>query len=574
MAFSEDDLKKSFQLFLIYAWKQLGLPSPTPIQLDIAHYLQFGGRRIGIQAFRGVGKSWITSAFVCWLLYCDSSLKILVVSASKERSDSFSTFTRRLIWEFPILAHLKPSKNQGDRISNVAFDVRGAIGHAPSVKSVGITGQMTGSRADYIIADDVEVVNNSETATQREKLRNLVAEMGGAILTPKAQAGDLGGIVFLGTPQVEESLYPFLATKGYQFKIWPARVPAKADIYNGNLGPCVQAMIDDGAPAGTPTDPLRFDNAELNERQIEYGKIGFALQFQLDTTLNDADRHPLKLRDFIVAKTDIEICPDKFVWGSGEDQEMAHLPLVGLQGDRFYRALFTAERWSPYEGKILYVDPSGRGQDLTGLACIAMLHGQLIVRRWLGLEGGYSEATLTKIATIAKKEAVNTIVVESNFGDGMFAQLLRPVCAKVGASCGIEDDHVTGQKEARIIDNLEPALAAHRLVLDEEVITSAIEDRSKNEDHDAALKTAFFQLTRLTRDKGCLKYDDLIDALAGGVRWWTERMARDTDLAVLTRDEEVMDQMIQDFANGLSIDPRKNRFARPLKREWAPVLRP
>ena len=104
-----------------------------------------------------------------------------MVSASKDRADSFSIFTKRLIADLPALRHLKPDPNQGDRDSNVAFDVRGCKPHhAPSVKSVGITGQMTGSRADYIVLDDVEVVNNSETALQREKLLNRIAEAGGA----------------------------------------------------------------------------------------------------------------------------------------------------------------------------------------------------------------------------------------------------------------------------------------------------------------------------------------------------------------------------------------------------------
>lgn len=573
MAFTEDDLKRSFPLFLTYVWKELGLPKPTQVQLDIAQYLQNGGRRIGVKAFRGVGKSWITSAFVCWLLYRDPTLKILVVSASKERSDAFSTFTKRLIWELPILQHLKPSRNQGDRVSNVAFDVRGAIGHAPSVKSVGITGQMTGSRADYIIADDVEVVNNSETASQREKLTALVAEMGGAILTPKAQAGELGGIVFLGTPQVEDSLYGKLQDRGYAFKTWPARVPDDVDSYQGQLGPCIIKMIDDGAPAGAPTDPLRFDNIELEERKLEYGRVGFALQFQLDTTLSDADRHPLKLRDFIVARTNVDICPDKFVWGTGEDQEMGHIPLVGLPGDRLFRALFTAEGWSPYEGKILYIDPSGRGRDLTGYAVVNMLHGMLVIRRWGGLTGGYNEESLAQLATIAKTEQVNTVVVESNFGDGMFAQLLMPVMRRIyPAGCSIEDDHVTGQKEARIIDNLEPALASHRLILDETVVETAVTDRSKDRDADAVLKTAFYQLTRLTKDRGCLKYDDCIDALAGAVRWWTERMARDVDESVKDRDAERVDDLVRDFAEGLSI--WKKPDTRINQKNWAQVMRP
>lgn len=573
---NEQALRESFPLFLVYVWRCLGLPDPTPVQMDIARFLQHGGRRIGIKAFRGVGKSWITSAYVCWLLWNDIDIKVLVVSASKERSDSFSIFTKRLLSEIPLLQHLVPDRMKGDRESNVAFDVRGCKpAHAPSVKSVGITGQMTGSRADVIIGDDVEVVNNSETAAQREKILNLVAEMGGAILTPAAKAGKTGAVIFLGTPQVEDTLYGKLPERGYVFLTWTAEVPANPSAYVGGLGPCIQKMIDSGVVPGTPTDPARFDAVELAERKLEYGRIGYALQFQLDTTLSDADRHPLKLRDFIVSQTNVEICPEKLVWGSGEDQEMGHIPLVGLPGDRFFRHLHATKEWSPYEGSIMYVDPSGRGRDQTGYCVIKALHGMLIIRRWGGLEGGYEEKTLAAIATIAKDEKVQSIVIESNFGDGMYAQLLKPVLQRIYPDgCGVEDDHVTGQKEARICDNLEPALAMHKLILDESVLTRMIADRSSSHDPDAVLKTPLYQLTRITRDRGCLKYDDCIDALAGAVRWWTEHMARDADVDIKDRDEERLDQMLSDFAEGLSIFPVPGEHKTIPKKDWAQVLRP
>ena len=72
-----------FRKFLFVVWKHLNLPDPTPTQYDIAKYLQHGEKRMVIEAFRGVGKSWITSAYVVWLLYMNPQLNILVVSASQ-----------------------------------------------------------------------------------------------------------------------------------------------------------------------------------------------------------------------------------------------------------------------------------------------------------------------------------------------------------------------------------------------------------------------------------------------------------------------------------------------------------
>ena len=168
-----DPRLKDFRNFLFLCWEHLGLPEPTPVQYDIAKYIQNGPKRRCVMAFRGVGKSWITSAFVVHQLLLDPTKNILVVSASKQRADDFSTFTLRLIDEMPLLQHLKPHENQ--RNSKIAFDVGPApAAHAPSVTSKGLTSQITGSRADIIIADDAESLTNSATQMMRDKMSEQV----------------------------------------------------------------------------------------------------------------------------------------------------------------------------------------------------------------------------------------------------------------------------------------------------------------------------------------------------------------------------------------------------------------
>ena len=102
----EEQLQKDFRYFLTAVWTHLNLPAPTRAQLCIAEYLQHGPKRLQIQAFRGVGKSWITAAFVLWTLFNNPDKKIMVVSASKDRADSFSIFCQRLILEVPWLSQL------------------------------------------------------------------------------------------------------------------------------------------------------------------------------------------------------------------------------------------------------------------------------------------------------------------------------------------------------------------------------------------------------------------------------------------------------------------------------------
>ena len=192
-----------------------------------------------------------------------------------------------------ILQHLQPRDNQ--RHSKVSFDVLGArASHAPSVKSMGVTGQLTGSRADLIIADDVESANNSQTQLMRDRLSETVKEFD-AIIKP-----EVGRIIFLGTPQTEMSLYNSLEERGFKTRVWPALYPTKTQTigYGDKLAKIIAEEKTD--LEGKPTDPQRFNEIDLMERLSSYGRSGFNLQFMLDTTLSDANRYPLKLNDLII----------------------------------------------------------------------------------------------------------------------------------------------------------------------------------------------------------------------------------------------------------------------------------
>lgn len=409
-----EEIKKDFRKFLYVIWKHLSLPDPTPVQYDIANYLQQAPKRRMIQAFRGIGKSWITSAYCCWLLLNNPEEKILVVSASKQRSDDFSIFTKRLINDVPFLNHLQAKEGQRD--SNISFDVGPARpAHAPSVKSVGITGQLTGSRATRIIADDIESLNNSLTQTARDSLLETVKEFD-AIILPG------GEITYLGTPQSEMSIYKSLPERGYEIRIWPSRYPKNPEKYDGYLATFITKALDTSptlgqscSGRGAPTDPARFTDLDLVEREASYGKAGFALQFMLDTTLSDVDKFPLKLSDFIVLDLNKEVAPVKVVWASGKDQLLT-VESVGLSGDKWYKPMWIAPEWTEYRGCVMFIDPSGRGKDETGYAIVKMLNGQLYLVAAGGFRDGYSETTLKSLARLAKEHGVTFIDIEDNFG--------------------------------------------------------------------------------------------------------------------------------------------------------------
>ncbi len=557
-----DPLREDFRNFLYVIWKHLGLPDPTPAQYALALRLQHGPKRDVIEAFRGVGKSWVTSAFVLWLLYCNPQVKVLVVSASKERADAFSIFTRRLITEVPLLAHLRPRSGQRD--STISFDVGPAkADHSPSVKSVGVTGQMTGSRADIIVVDDAETPGNSMTQMMRDRLAEGLKELD-AIIKPL----DTSRILFLGTPQSESSVYNLMPARGYSMWVWPARFPSSKELefYGDKLAPELLHMLDADptlplqcSGRGAPTDPKRFHDLDLMEREASYGRSGFNLQFQLNTALSDAERFPLKASDLMVFDVDPKLAPIKLVWGNSPDLSRKDLPLVALSGDRLNKPMWISDQnFVPYTGVIMAIDPSGRGGDELSYAVVAMLNGYLFVMRCKGLKGGYDDKNLETLAKEAKHFGVNEVIVESNFGDGMFSKLLAPFLQRIHP-VALEEVRSNIQKEKRMIDTLEPVMNQHRLVMDASVIKEDFQNYNEYPGDHAHKYQLMYQMTRVTRDKGSLAKDDRLDALSMAVARWVEVMDKDTDRIESEHKAAMKDAEIQKFLEGLGV-LNPNRF--------------
>lgn len=546
---SEEKLKKDFRAFLYVVWKHLGLPQPTPIQYDIARYIQHGPQRKMVQAYRGAGKTWIFGAYITWRLYCDPNVKIMVVSASKPYADDLSKFIKTLIWEMPMLHHLKARSDQ--RQSNVMFDVGPArTSKDPSVKSVGIFGQLTGSRADEILADDVESLNNSATEAARARLSEAVKEFD-AILKPG------GRVTYLGTPQSAMTMYAKLPERGYTIRIWPIRVPGDIDRYNGQLAPYIMDLIEKGHPAGTLTDPARFSEEDMQGREMSYGKAGFALQFMLDTSANDAHRFPLKLRDLLVHPLDVRLAPAKVAWAGSHEYRVEDVHTPGLPGDFFVRPMFTADEMTEYTGSVMAIDPSGRGTDETAYTIAKHLNGTIYIPDAGGIEGGYDDSTLDALIARAKLHNVNLIIVEDNFGGGMFQKLLQAALIRNKFKCGVEGVTHSKQKELRIIDTLEPVMMQHRLVVCQNLI---------NRDYDSAKTpefSLFWQMARITRDRGSLKKDDRLDVLSMAVRYWVDQMGMDTSAAYERHREKLLQQDLKKFAQGVfGRKPKSRRWAR------------
>ena len=535
-------LQEDFKLFLQALWSQLDLPSPTRAQYAIADYLQNGPKRLQIQAFRGVGKSWITGAFVLWTLFNDPERKIMIISASKERADNMSIFLQKLIIETPWLSHLRP-KSDDSRWSRISFDVNCSPHQAPSVKSVGITGQLTGSRADLMILDDIEVPGNSMTELMREKLLQLCTEAE-SILTPKSDSR----IMYLGTPQTTFTVYRKLAERNYRPFVWPARYPRKAKLsqYENLLAPQIQEDLESGALEWDPTDD-RFDNDDLIEREASMGRSNFMLQFQLDTSLSDAEKFPLKMADLIVTAVNPTEAPDSVVWCSDPSNVIKDLPTVGLPGDYFYSPMQLQGKWSSYDETICSVDPSGRGTDETTAAYISQKNGFLYLHEMRAFRDGYTDTTLLNILKGCKKYNATTLLIESNFGDGIVAELFKKHIQVTKQNIFIEETRANVRKEDRIIDSLEPVFNQHRLIVNRSVIEW---DYASNKDEAPELRLMymlFYQMSRMCREKGAVKHDDRLDALAQGVKYYTDALSISAEKQIQMKELEEWNSMLEDF---------------------------
>ena len=515
----------------------------TPVQAQICDYLEHPAKRKVIAAFRGAGKSTLSAIYLLYLLNRNPNEKVLIVSASMSRAEAMSAWMLKTISDIEWLWHLKPDQFNG-RYSRIAFDVGSCqfIEQSPSVRAAGITGQVTGSRASRILADDVESVQTALTQTQRMKLRAVINEFE-AILKP----GDDTEIVYLGTPHTSvESIYFVLRTSlNYEMRMWPARVPESEDCYKQSLAPLIKKQM--GLRTGKPTD-TRFSDDELMQRQLSMSPGQWRLQFMLDSTMSDAERYPLRCRDLLVIST-AQVLPEIVVHDFHRRSRIVDLPCAGLPHDGYFYHPSREEGGIPIDEApgIMTLDPSGGGTDEFALAVVKAWGGNYFLLESRGYLGGVNEKLWTEIAGLAKLHKVNTIGVETNFGGlEMYSQLLKPYLLKIDHPCDVVPIRSNVRKEMRIIDTLAPVFQTHRMIVDRRVIEADVERTREAVDDTALSYSLIFQMTRLTQDRGSLLHDDKIDAWAMAVGYFQEQAALDQTVQMKIRADGLFYAMLED----------------------------
>ena len=534
-------LRDSFPNFTCYLLRELGLAdTPTRQQLRVCEWMQNGPDKSLTVAFRGLGKSILASFYALWRLRVDPNEKILVVSATAVKATDFSAFMLRCIGEIDILNCLMPGNT--DRFSNVAFDVApGSKEQSPSVRSMGIMGQTTGQRCTCAILDDVETLANVITQLKQERVAHAVEEIQSII---KPEEGQLlpRKILYLGTPHTETSIYLRLVReRNYSARYWPALYPKELDCYEGNLDPTIQEeVISNPSLVHEPTDPERFGHEDILQRKASMTKASFELQFMLNTRLANLDRFPIRLGDLMVMDIDGTALPETVVWSNQPDQRLQDLVCVGMGADRFYHKPIFQNGWVSKEEDwrcVLAIDPAGRGQDELAWAVVAELNGNMFLLESGGSTLGYADEVLRYLADVAKKWDVNYVIAESNMGDGMFSALLKPHLLRTHPVT-IEEVRHNIRKENRLCDVLGPLIQQHRLIVTSKVIRNDYRLHDDDPEHGYS-RSLFFQASRLTSEKGCLSFDDRLDALAIACGFFVEAAAQDQIKAQRARTDQL-----------------------------------
>jgi hypothetical protein len=555
----------AFGVFLDEAMLHLGFKT-SAVQHDIASFLEHGPQYLMIQAQRGQAKTTITAIYAVWCLIHNPQFRVLIVSAGGKQANEISTLIVRLLLTMEELEPMRPDATNGDRTSVEAFDIHytlKGIDKSPSVACIGITGNLQGKRADLLIPDDIESQKNARTATMRELLLELTRDF--------TSICETGRILYLGTPQTQDSVYNTLPGRGYTIRIWPGRYPNAAQMANyGNmLAPYIKGkLIRDPALAygggmlgdqGQAVDD-RLTEEVLQKKELDQGKAYFQLQHMLDTTLNDQMRFPLKLENLVVMRCGGEYFPMTVARSFGQ----AGLKPYSVHNTNFHlsTALPRAENdndVAKLQGIVMYVDPAGGGKngDETGYAVTGFLNGNIYLLACGGIPGGYGIAQMERLADIALRWRINTAIIEKNMGYGAFAAVWLPIL-HAKWKCAVIDDLVHGQKELRIIETLEPVMARGSLIINEDVID---EDRDTASIHDPSkrnLFSLFHQLSKITRDRNCLFHDDRADAVEGAVRYWVQMLAIDQSHAVeAARKREWMEKMKDPLGKKLGKPPSR-----------------
>ncbi|MCS7267590.1 MAG: phage terminase large subunit [Geminicoccaceae bacterium] len=434
----------SFNRF-VWLWnRDQGMSTPL-LHLQVCQWLderwRDGDRRL-LLLFRSAGKSTLAALYCAWLLYGDPDLRILVVAADHALATKMTRNVRGILERHRLTKGLLESRPEcwaADRLTVR----RSRIGRDPSLLARGIGGNLTGSRADVVICDDVEVPNTTDTPEKRALLRERLRELD-FVLAP-------GGLMmYLGTPHSDHSIYAEN----------PRRDLGESEPFLAGYTRLTVALL---SQEGERRWPDRFAPDIVDSLIERAGPAKFRSQMQL---------LPTRLED-------VRLDPDLLLVYDDPAE------LVSVQGREFLeiggRRMISAQAaWDPSYGR----PDRGDASVVAAVFVDAEGHYWLHAIEYLAVRAGEGadEATLLcrAVARFLARYHLPSIIVETNGIGAFLPALLRQELRRAGVGAAVVERATTTPKHRRILEAFDPLLAARRLHVHRSVLASPFLDEMRS----------------------------------------------------------------------------------------------
>lgn len=515
-----DISEADFPLFIVLWNQRMGLRTPA-LHLKMARWLEWSWSRkktrLLLMAFRSAGKSTITGLFAAWLLYRKADLRILVLAADLTLAKKMVRNVKRIIERHPLTPHLKPEK--ADQWASDRFTVRRSFeSRDPSMMAKGITANITGSRADIVICDDVEVPNTCDTAEKRRELRERLGEME-YVLVPG------GTQLYVGTPHNYHTIY--------------ADEPRSAlgeerEFLHGFERLKIPVLDENGDSAWEE----RYSEDDIARMRRAAGPNKFASQMMLrPVNIAEGRLNPDLLRiyddelDHCKALKALYLMPPPPGGGregvGGQSHKDTPTQTLPLKGEGCVRLVSASAFWDPAFGSatgdhsvfaVVYSDADGNfylhhvEYIQIEQAGVVSEHPHVLSehpRAGGDLQADEATAQCRIVAEIARTHLLPGLTLEIN-GIGRFLpKILRNELARARVPCHVQEISQSRPKDLRILEAFDAILAARRLYV-----------------HASVLKTPFMTEMREWRPGSAKGHDDGLDAVAGALAQSPDRLTR------------------------------------------------
>lgn len=419
-----DDSKADLDLFAVI-WNQMQNQITPVIHLRILRWLENSWKgldtRLLLMAFRSCGKSTLVGIFCAWLLYRNPDLRIMVVAADDMLARKMVRNVRRILERHPLTSGLVPQK--ADQWASDRFTIMRTMElRDPSMLARGISSNVTGSRADMIIYDDVEVPNTCNTAEARHVLRDRLDESR-FILTPQ------GTQIYVGTPHIYDTIYRTTKTDD-------------CDAYLDEFNDLRIPVLNENSESVWPE---RFDISEIKAMKRQVGPNKFASQMMLE---------PVNIAEG-------RLNPDllQFYDGVLNYTEVMQKPILSLNGKRL---ISCSSWWDPAFGSaggdasvwaVIFTDEDGD----------YYLHHIDYIRTSPNSMDDEATQQCKMIAALLKQFYVPSVTVEIN-GIGKFLPaILRREIRQSGHAASVIEHASRIPKAQRIIEAFDAVMAAQAL---------------------------------------------------------------------------------------------------------------